>query len=222
MNIIDDYELNVLDLCRIKPLLRQISLNSLSPKFFLSSVYPTKTSYEIVQRHNKEIRRTIRKFYKSDIKMIFFLEKHLDPDTSYFLGWHRHVLIEDASEDRWNKLTKQMSSFILDHHPEIYFQLNDGNEIDDKSKIELLISVLGQIPFMNNEEGGIDVRPIHHLEKLLAYCSKQFEWILPSYEIIDPVSSDIDITFFLMHKQDGIDWKTREAKVSAGFNRSLR
>ena len=104
MNGIDEYELNVLDHCRIKPLIKQISLNDISPKFFLSSVYPKRTSYEIVQRHNKEIRRTIRKFFKSDIKMIFFLEKHLDPDTDNFLGFHRHVLIEDAPEDRWNNL----------------------------------------------------------------------------------------------------------------------
>ena len=214
MNGIDEYELNVLDHCRIKPLIKQISLNDISPKFFLSSVYPKRTSYEIVQRHNKEIRRTIRKFFKSDIKMIFFLEKHLDPDTDNFLGFHRHVLIEDAPEDRWNNLTRKISSFILDHHPEIYFELDDGNDLDDNSKIELLKSVLNQIPFMNNGESGMDIRPIHHLEKLLAYCSKQFEWILPSYEIIDPVSSDIDVAFFLMYKQDGIEWKTRETSVS--------
>ena len=64
--MIKDYELNVLDECRIKPLLKQIQLSDIKPKFFLSSVYPARTSYETAQKHNKEVRRTIRNFYKRE------------------------------------------------------------------------------------------------------------------------------------------------------------
>ena len=72
----DSYELNPLDKTRIEPLLEQVKLNDLSFKFFISSVYWTDASYDVVQKHNKEIRRTIRSFFKEDIRMWFFIEKH--------------------------------------------------------------------------------------------------------------------------------------------------
>ena len=59
----DTYELNILDTTRIQPLLNQIKLNDLSFRFFISSVYWNPTSFEVVQRHNREIRRTIRNFF---------------------------------------------------------------------------------------------------------------------------------------------------------------
>ena len=96
--MIKDYELNVLDECRIKPLLKQIQLSDIKPKFFLSSVYPTRTSYETVQKHNKEVRRTIRNFYKSDIRMIFFIEKAI---SAGFIkpGHTSSLIIEDQAEN---------------------------------------------------------------------------------------------------------------------------
>ena len=46
----DSYELSILDNARIEPLLEQIRLNDLSFKFFISSVYWTSTSYDVVQK----------------------------------------------------------------------------------------------------------------------------------------------------------------------------
>ena len=209
--MIKDYELNVLDECRIKPLLKQIQLSDIKPKFFLSSVYPTRTSYESVQKHNKEVRRTIRNFYKSDIRMIFFIEKHLDPESQNFLGFHRHVLIEDAPEERWKSPAKRMKEFLLNYEPETYFALTLGNGISEQGKIDLLMKVLNLVPFLRtNKEAPLHIEPIDYLEGVVAYCTKQFEWVLPSYEIIDPVSSDVDVSFYLIHKQDGTEWQTRK------------
>ena len=98
----DSYELNILDNTRIKPLLEQIRLNDLSFKFFISSVYWSPTSYDVVQKHNKEIRRTIRSFFKDDIRMWFFIEKHQEGDR-----FHRHILLEDASSSRWKNPDQQ-------------------------------------------------------------------------------------------------------------------
>ena len=71
----DSYTMSPLDHIRIKPLLEQIRLNDLTFKFFISGTYWTSTSYDSVQKHNRELRRTIRTFFKDDIRMIFFVEK---------------------------------------------------------------------------------------------------------------------------------------------------
>jgi hypothetical protein len=93
--------------------------------------------------------------------------------------------------------------------PETYFDCTLGSGITDQQKMELLTKVIRQLPFIPNGRKALDIRPIYNLEKLIAYCSKQFEWVLPSYQVIDPTSSDIDITPFLNQKQNGLQWQTR-------------
>ena len=73
------------------------------------------------------------------------------------------------------------------------------------------MKVLKLVPFLRtNKEAPLHIEPIDYLEGVVAYCTKQFDWVLPSYEIIDPVSSDVDVSFYLMHKQDGTEWQTRK------------
>ena len=128
----DSYELNTLDNTRIQPLLEQIRLNDLSFRFFISSVYWTSTSYDAVQRHNKEIRRTIRSFFKDDIRMWFFIEKHQEHS-----GFHRHILLEDASSSRWKEPTTRMKHFLMED-PESFFASTLGDGLNDSQKMELL------------------------------------------------------------------------------------
>ena len=111
----DSYVMNALDKTRIEPLLEQVKLNDLSFKFFISSVYWADASYDVVQRHNKEIRRTIRSFLKEDIRMWFFIEKHFESN-----GFHRHILLEDASLSRWKRPSSRMKKFLM-QDPESYF-----------------------------------------------------------------------------------------------------
>ena len=210
------YELSVLDNTRIQPLLEQIRLNDLSFKFFVSSVYWSSTSYDVVQKHNKEIRRTIRSFFKDDIRMWFFIEKHQEGDR-----FHRHILLEDAPSSRWKNPTSRMRNFLMED-PESFFACTLGNGLNDLQKMEILKKVFRLLPFIPNGQGGLDIRPIHNLEKLTAYCSKQFEYVKPAYEILDPVSSDMDIAYLLTHKQDGTHWKTRYEAIPPRPYRSIQ
>ena len=77
------------------------------------------------------------------------------------------------------------------------------------------------MPFIPNGRSGLDIRSIHNHEKLTAYCTKQFEIVKPAYEIIDPVSSDIDINYLLKYTQDGTHWTTRHEKETTKSNHSL-
>ena len=128
----DSYELNPLDTTRIQPLIKEIKSKNLCFKFFISSVYWSSTPYVVVQRHNREIRRTIRSFYKENIRMWFFIEKHKESNS-----WHRHILMEDASKDRWEYPTTRMRNFLIEG-PEVYFASTIGSGITSQQKMELL------------------------------------------------------------------------------------
>lgn len=197
----DSYEMNKLDLIRIEPLKKQIRLKNHCFKFFISNVYHHYCSYDLVQKHNREIRRTIRSFFKDDIKMIFFIERCMNG------SFHRHILIEDAAAHRWEYPSSSRMKNFLD--PLDYFSCLSGMGLSDLKKIDLLDRVIRLLPFISNGKKALDIRPIHNHDKLLAYCTKQFEWVLPSYEIIDPASSDIDMEFFIQYKQVGDQWVSR-------------
>ena len=211
----DSYTMSSLDHIRIKPLLEQIRLNDLTFKFFISGTYWTSTSYDSVQKHNRELRRTIRTFFKDDIRMIFFIEKCREHN-----GYHRHILLEDASETRWINPTDRMLKFLTEDS-EGSSEWVSGSIPSDERKMTLLKKVIGLLPFIPNGKSGLDIRPIHNLEKLTSYCTKQFEFVKPAYEVIDPASSDIDISYFLNHKQDGINWKTRYEAIPPRTHQSL-
>ena len=98
--------------------------------------------------------------------------------------------------------------------------------------MELLNRVIRLLPFIPNGKSGVDIRSIHNLEKLTGYCTKQFEWHRPSYEVIDPVSSDVDVSHYLHYKQnEQVENQTRDntsktitdyqSKVEDPFWRSL-
>lgn len=97
--------------------------------------------------------------------------------------------------------------------PESYFACTVGDGLSMQQKMDLLKRVLHLLPFTPNGKSGLDIRPIHNLEKLTSYCTKQFELVLPAYEVIDPVSSDIDISYLLNYKQDGTQWKSRHSLI---------
>ena len=60
------------------------------------------------------------------------------------------------------------------------------------------------LPFISNGKKALDIRPIHNLDKLLAYCTKQFEIHHPSYKVIDSASSDIDLVFIFITNRSAI------------------
>ena len=125
-----------------------------------------------------------------------------------------------SSSSRWKNPSSRMQNFLMED-PESFFACTLGNGLNDSQKMELLKKVFRLLPFIPNGNRALDIRPIHNLEKLTAYCSKQFEAVRPAYEVLDPVNSDMDITFLLNHKQDGTHWKTRYEAVSPRPHRSL-
>ena len=196
----DSYEMTVLDQMRIEQLKKQIKFNGYKFKFFISNNNHYYSSYGLVQKHNKEIRRTIRKFYKYDIKMIFFIER--GENGSY----HRHFLVEDLPEFHWEHQRGRIKNWL---DPTDFFYCLSGEGLPDSSKINLLDRVIRMLPFISNGNKALDIRPIHNLDKLLAYCTKQFEIHHPSYDVIDSAASDIDPGFYLHNKQIGDQWHPR-------------
>ena len=113
-----------------------------------------------------------------------------------------------------------MRNFLMED-PETYFACTVGSGLSIEQKMGLLKKVIHLLPFTPNGKSGLDIRPIHNLEKLTAYCSKQFERVLPAYEVIDPVSSDIDTSFLINYKQDGTEWTPRYENLSQRPHRPL-
>ena len=95
----DSYEMNKLDHMRTKELRKQIKNKDYQFKFFITNVNHYYCSYDLLQKQNREIRRTIRKFYKLDLKMIFFIER----------GENGHITVTSllkTSDFRWEHLRK--------------------------------------------------------------------------------------------------------------------
>ena len=107
---------------------------------------------------------------------------------------------------------------LLNVNPELLF----GGEVSGRDQIKVINHVLRLHESVPNGSGGLVTKEIFVLNRLLAYCSKQWEKTLPAYESIDPTNSDLDISYLLKNKQDGTSWKTRSQTLSNGFNRPLR
>jgi len=196
----DSYTLNPLDTTRIQPLLKQVSLNDIDFKFFISSIYHHYASYDLVQKHNREIRRSIRKFFKDDIRFWFFIERHDEEESPLHGSYHRHILMTDVSQERWMNPSSRMKNFGC----------TEGTMPTTQQKIDLVKKVMHHLSFIPNGGDAVDVRHIFNTEKLLAYVSKQFEKHHPSHEVIDSASSDcIDMSHFIHYKQNGINWTNR-------------
>ena len=208
----DSYVLNPLDTTRIQPLLHQYKLNDIDFRFFISSIYNHYASYEIVQKHNREIRRSLRTFFKDDLHFWFFIEKHDDETSPLYGSYHRHFLMTDTSDARWLNPSSRMKNFGC----------VEGVIPTTQQKMDLVKRVIRTLPFIPNGQRGTDIRPIHNLEKLLGYCTKQFERFHPSYEVIDSASSDcIDMSNFIHYKQDGINWINRQTVLPTGTHLPL-
>ena len=99
-------------------LLNHIKDNGIEFKYLLTCDYFYKQrDYNKVLLDNKHLRRTIRKLYKDDIRMLFFIEKHTNPESNHFGGYHRHILIEDASEERWLEPSNGIMNLMLKLDP---------------------------------------------------------------------------------------------------------
>ena len=129
--------------------------------------------------------------------MIFFIERHTDPSSPHYGGYHRHVLIEDASESRWHYPSSGMKGFMISIDPQETFSMMMKNVPSDQVKCKLLEKVCRDLnrsipngyggskaQIKDDDRGGVD--------GWVHYLTKQVDQFHPAYEVIDPTSSDID------------------------------
>ena len=213
-----DKELNVLDEVRIRPLKKEIIKKQLKFQYFITLDYPTRIfNYNKVIRDNKMLKQESRSFFGEDLKTLWFIEKHTG-NGAFSDAYHRHLLFEDVP-----LTSKPVQSYLMRSDPEALFALKMGGEIDDETKIKVLEHFFRSSNQTANSHRGVRVLKIQsNLDRVLAYCTKQFERFHPAYEVLDPTSSDIDTTYLLQKKQDGTEWKTRPLQLLKGPTRALR
>ena len=168
---------------------------SIKFKYFVTIPYRFKqTNLRQVNSDNRGLRRAIRNFYDYPIKIWFFNEVHTDRASKHFGGFHRHLLVEDCSSERWRTPCKRMERFLSEHDAEALFTALSGGIPTDTQKIALLKRVLRLHPSVPNGTLGVDVKPITELNGVLGYCLKQIGKDLSIADVIDLTASDIDLT----------------------------
>ena len=174
--------------------LKDIYSNEYNFKYFITLDYHYKcTDFNKVLSDNKRLRTSTRRVYKDDIKMIFFNEIHKDPDRNNYGGYHRHILMTDASHSRWKEPTNMMSRLLLEFDPESVFCMYEGIQPSEDIKIKLLKKVIsGFNDSVPNGYLALDVKPITDLNNLVGYCLKQINQSNPPDDVIDLANSDLN------------------------------
>lgn len=177
-------------------LLDHIKNNGIQFKYLLTCDYFYKQrDYNKVLLDNKHLRRTIRKLYKDNIRMLFFIEKHTDPESNHFGGYHRHILIEDCSKERWLKPSSGMMTLLLNLDPATVFGIKMSKEPPDQEVKEKLLAkaVRDLNQSVPNGYLGTDVRPLTEerggVTGVIHYLTKQVDQFHPAYEVIDVANS---------------------------------
>ena len=206
-------QINVLDEARIKPLLEQINKKGIEFKYFVSLDYPRRSSnYNKVISDNSFLKKELKEFFGSEVRCLFFIEKHTGINGAHSGGYHRHILTEEPSLN-----TRQVHSYLLNRDPDGLFQLRMEGTLSDESKLKMMENAFRSSKTTCNSRKGTHIHRIQsNLNRVLAYASKQYERFHPSYEVLDPSSSDIDCSFLLQYKQDGLENKTRPIHLPKG------
>ncbi len=175
-------------------ILKQIYSSEYNFKYFITLDYYYRCSdYNQVLSDNKRLRTSLRRVYKDDIKMIIFVEKHSDPTRKVYGGYHRHILITDASRSRWSEPSNIMSTLLLEIDPASVFGMYDGIQPNEDIKMKMLDKVIrGFNRSVPNGVLGLNIKPITDLNRLVSYCTKQVGQYHPPYELVDSTNSDIN------------------------------
>ena len=174
--------------------LKNIYSNEYNFKYFvtLDYYYKCKDSSKVIS-DNRRLRTSTRRAYKDDIKMICFTEFHSDPDRNNYGGYHRHVLMTDASHSRWTEPTNIMSTHLLEVDPKSLFGIYEGIEPEEEIKIKVLKKIIRR--FNNSVPNGhlaLDIKPITDLNNLVRYCVKQIGQSNHANDVIDLANSDLN------------------------------
>jgi len=195
------YQLNEFDKRRVEPLLSSIKEQGIAFKYFITlNYYKRNDDIARVLMDNRHLKKTIRSFFKSNIRLWFFTEKHLrDPKSNFYGSYHRHVLMEEIPDRVWKNPTNQMSKFMLELGPHMYFNYMWNNLPEESSRMELIKKVIiGLNPkSIPNGHRGKDFKEIYNLKGILSYCTKQNNRNIPHEYVIDLMnSSGLDDRWF--------------------------
>ena len=190
----DKYSLSINDIKRIKPLMSLMNHHQLRFKYFITiSPYTfipnTDKGREVIRNQVRYLKKQIRKFYKSDIRLWSFIETY-SSSSKLSGGLHIHIMIEDASPERWKNPTRRMINFLLKIDASAIFSSRFGLEISEATKISLLKKVCRLCNETPNGSKGLDIREIHDVKKLTGYCSKQMQSWESADRNIDLENSD--------------------------------
>ena len=213
-----DKPINALDETRVSPLLKEIKKKGIEFQYFISLDYPRRTtSYNKVIKDNKVLKGELHKFFGSELRCLFFVEKHTG-GGAHTGSYHRHILIEEPSLS-----TREIRTYLLNRDPEGLFELNMNGGLSEETILKMMEHALRSSKTTCNSRKGVHVTKIKsNLSRVLAYASKQFERFHPSYEVLDPTSSDIDCSHFLRYRQDGLGYETRQDYLPKGTLGALR
>lgn len=207
----NEYQLSEYDKTRIRPLLSQIEEYGIEFKYFMTITY-----WYAVKKYEKccidahRTRNKLRSFFKSGLRIWFFIEKHANPQEKNYGGFHLHCLVEDPN-NAWAEPSNRVlrwAEAVRDNDTE-HAYLEAG--LSKRMKMQLVKKVVQNLQKNQISQGskGVDVREIYDLERCLSYCSKQFERFMPSYQVLAP-ASDINFKPFLLFRQNGLQHESRQ------------
>ena len=215
----------------VETLQDQINKNELSFYWYITLEYHYKnTDINKVRSDNKRFRYVIRKFFRSDIRMWFFNERHHNSEKIKG-GYHRHILMESIPEDCWKTRSNQMDKLLLELDPSIIFGINFGESPSITQQTNLLDKVIRRFnKSIPNGKDAVDIEPITEekggVSGLLEYDTKDnWKYGERIEEVIDWENSDclnIDQLARLENvRQNSIIDFTRHKNIFAGNHRTL-
>ena len=215
----------------VKTLQDQINKNELRFNWYITLEYHYKnTDINKVRSDNERFRYVIRKFFRSDIRMWFFNERHHNSEKIKG-GYHRHILMESIPEDCWKTRSNQMDKLLLELDPSIIFGINFGDSPSCTQQTDLLDKVIRDFnKSIPNGKDAVDIEPITEekggVSGLLEYNTKDnWKYGERIEEVIDWENSDclnIDQLAKLENvRQNSIIDFTRHKNIFAGNHRTL-
>jgi hypothetical protein len=145
----------------VETLHKQITDNDLRFYWFITLEYYHKiTDLNKVRSDDYRLAYIIKKFFKSNIKMWFFPEKHRS-SVKVKDGYHRHVIMESIPNHCWKNRSNQMDKFILEVDPNILHNIVFGKMPSCSNQKDLLYKVIrGFNNSIPNGKDGVDIRLI--------------------------------------------------------------
>ena len=123
-------------------LLDQINKSGIEYKYFISIDYHYKQKdYNRVIEDNHFLRKKLRTFFKADLHMITFIEKHRKETSKNRDGYHRHMMLEKIPDECWKDPSNSMMTFMLKLNDEAAIGIRMGQHPPKETKEQFIPKV---------------------------------------------------------------------------------